>query len=138
MTGTDKPMQGGQAGIYLGWQISTKLFLSIRPVYSFLNDGRRFYSAKTVLSYSPSEKLSFSFGAMIGKRAYFFDPDYFVIYNQDETQSGWYEARAELNMTKKFTVIGFYQRTKFSSSPTLVNDYTVSYAGVGIKYAIVF
>lgn len=138
MTGTDKPMQGGQAGIYFGWQLSTKLFLSIRPVYSFLNDGRKLYSAKAILSWSPSKKLTFSFGAMIGKRAYFFDPDYFVIYNQDETQTSWYEARAELNLSKRLSVVGFYQRTEFSSSPTLVYDYTVSYAGVGVKYAIIF
>ncbi len=126
-----KSLSNNQYGLFFGSYVSDKFFLSLRPFYSALNDSRKLWSLRMKLTWFALSKLDISFAASIGHRAYFFDPEYLTIFNQDETQNAWYEARIKFKPSENFTLTAYYQYTDFTS-------YTINYLGAGVSYKFDF
>jgi hypothetical protein len=77
--------------------------------------------------FSPNDKLLLMMDGFFGKRAYYFDPDYLTIYNQDETQEGGIRIRGEFNIIKPLKVI-------LSSEYLRLEPFTIIYLTGGIRY----
>lgn len=106
--------------------LSNDLFVSIKPNYSQLSDGRKLYSLSGKFHYLLSSQLLLKAGGMIGKRAYYFDSDLLTIYNQDYTQTSLYFGQLEYSVSTSIKLISSYQRTKFQ-------NYSINYFILGIK-----
>jgi hypothetical protein len=78
------------------------------------------------MSYSPWQPLVLQLSGVLGKRAYYFDPDLLTVFNQDDTQEHLWGVRAEYTIGGVFTLIGSYQSTGFTG-------YTVNYTAVGVR-----
>ena len=120
----------------LKWQKSfdAKWSATVRPYYSELDDGRKLYSALIKVQYKNAFRLlggsptpiALRFGGMVGKRAYFFDPDNLSLYNQYETQRLQLLADASIYFWHGYSLSLMYQYNKFLT-------YSISYYTVGIK-----
>ena len=64
---------------------------------------------------------------MLGERAYFYDEDLLVIFNQDETQKKLFLGKLELNLSKNLSLPFIYQYSDFET-------YKIDYASAGITY----
>ncbi len=105
---------------------SNDFFLSIKPNYSQISDGRKLYSLSGKFHYLLSSQLLLKAGGMIGKRAYYFDSDLLTIYNQDYTQTSLYFGQLEYSVSSSIKLISSYQHTKFQ-------NYSINYFILGIK-----
>ena len=110
----------------LEWIVSQSVFLSVRPSYVRLKDGRNLTSVAAKIHFMPSHKVLLKAGVMIGKRAYYFDPDLLTIFNQDETQKDLIFGQLEYSPGKKFTLILAAQHTSFDT-------FSINYYIAGIK-----
>lgn len=106
--------------------VSNDFFLSIRPNYSQISDGRKLYSLSGKFHYLISPRLLLKAGGLIGKRAYYFDSDLLTIYNQDYTQTSLYFGQLEYSTSPSIKLISSYQYTKFK-------NYSINYFILGIK-----
>jgi len=106
--------------------LSNDLFLSVKPNYSQLTDGRKLLSVSGKVHYLLSSQLLLKAGGMIGKRAYYFDSDLLTIYNQDDTQKSLYFGQIEYSFNNSLKLITAFQRTNFQS-------YAINYFVVGLK-----
>jgi hypothetical protein len=122
-----KRLECHQTGLSGDWMIDPALSLSVSPLYTSMTDGRSFGSLSGGISYSPWQPLLLQVSGMIGKRAYYFNPDLLTIFSQDETQERLWGIRAEYVVEKAVTLIGSYQSTDFST-------YTVKYLSLGARF----
>ncbi len=100
-------------------------WLSLRPSYAWVLDGRRLWSAEVKASWQPHRNWIFRAGGMAGERAYAFDNDLLVIYNQDETQTRLLSAQAEARLWRGFWLSGQYLYTQF-------RGYSIRYLVAGL------
>jgi hypothetical protein len=106
--------------------VFNELFVSIKPNYSQISDGRKLFSLFGKFHYLLSSQLLLKAGGMIGKRAYYFDSDLLTIYNQDYTQTSLYFGQFEYSVSSSIKLISSYQHTKFQ-------NYSINYFILGIK-----
>ena len=76
-------------------------------------DGRTLYSASFRLDIHPVSDVTLKGGCMIGKRAYYFDPDVLTVYNQNETQIQNTFAQYEFSPISGVSFIASYIYSKF-------------------------
>jgi hypothetical protein len=103
-----------------------RVLLSVKPVYTYVSDGRNLFGASFRFHYLPFDKLLLKVHGFAGERAYFFDPDLLVIYNQDDTQKYLASAQLEYLLSPHFHLIGGFQHTSFGS-------YKINYYFGGIR-----
>lgn len=103
-----------------------KFFISLKPSYSNLNDGRELYSISLRMHYLVHTNFIIKAGGFAGERAYYFDSDLLTIYNQDETQK--YQFFAQLDYVPSYSIafILSYIHTGFSS-------YKINYVVAGVR-----
>lgn len=106
--------------------LSKELFLSLKPTFIKLLDGRELYSIAVKMHYQPYTDLIFKAGGFGGQRAFYFDSDLLTIFNQDETQKYLFFAQAEYSPIRQLNFILGFQNTKFTS-------YKINYFIAGIK-----
>jgi hypothetical protein len=109
------------------WIVSSKITLSLSPVYTSVSDGRELAAIMGKLTYRPFKMAALSFGAMRGKRAYYYDDNLLTIFNQDETQKSIYSVKLELNITDKFKLPAIFQQSEFE-------NYSIKYLTAGLIY----
>jgi hypothetical protein len=108
------------------WTPHPSLFLSVRPNYVRINDGRRLESMVIRVHDQPVHFLVLKFGGMIGKRAYTFDNDLFTLYNQEETQRGLVFTQADLLLSRRISAMVEYILTSF-------DGYEITYMVMGLR-----
>jgi hypothetical protein len=106
--------------------LSYHFFISFKPSYSRLLDGRNLFSAALKSHYLVNPDLLLKFGGFGGERAYYFDTDLLTIFNQDDTQRYQLFAQAEYSFFKELTIILSYQHTKFTA-------FEINYLVAGLK-----
>jgi hypothetical protein len=121
-----KTLQCHQVGLQGEWVIDPAFSVSLTPLYTTLTDGRSLVSATAGMTYSPVQPLVLQVSGVLGKRAYYFNPDLLTIFNQDETQESLWSVRAEYTIGGVATLIGSYQSTGFTG-------YTVKYLALGVR-----
>jgi hypothetical protein len=129
-------------------QIGQSLRLSLRPSYVWLLDGplsepdfsgstanykgpRHLSSVAGKVVYQPHARWKFTAGGMLGERAYYFDNDLLVLYNQNETQTGLRFVQAEARIWKDMTLLTEYIQTDF-------DEYSIEYVVLGLKSRFTF
>jgi hypothetical protein len=118
-----------QLGLQGDWLIDPALRLSVRPLYTRVTDGRSLISVTGEVTYVPWQSLLLQVSGMMGKRAYYFNPDHLTVFNQDETQKSLIAVRTEYTFTPGVTLIGSYQSAGFLG-------YSVRYATIGGRVRI--
>jgi hypothetical protein len=103
-----------------------RVLLSVKPTYTRVSDGRELFGTSLRFHYLPFDYFLFKLHGFIGERAYFFDPDLLVLYNQDETQKYLAAAQLEYFLSLNFSLIGGFQHTSFGS-------YKINYYILGIR-----
>lgn len=111
--------------------LSDEFFISFKPSYVNLIDGRNLYSAALKIHYMPVNELLFKIGGFGGERAYYFDTDLLTLFNQDDTQKYQLFAQAEYSFIKELKLIFAYQHTEF-------NSFNIDYYIAGIKANLFF
>ncbi len=101
-------------------------FLSLKPSYSNLNDGRELFSVALRLQYLFHSNFVAKAGGFAGERAYYFDSDLLTIYNQDETQKYQFFAQIDYIPLPAIAIIFSYIHTGF-------DNYSINYFVTGIR-----
>ncbi len=114
-----------QVSIGAEWVASESISLTVSPLYSTLTDGRNLFGVTVGGTFIPAAPLTIRCTGFMGARAYFFDPDLLVEYNQDATQKYLAGLSAEYSVIPELKVSCAYHVTGFS-------DYTIRYASVGL------
>ncbi|HKI77524.1 MAG TPA: hypothetical protein VKA26_03170 [Ignavibacteriaceae bacterium] len=110
----------------LEYLIDPRVYLSLKPSYVKVKDGRNLASFEARINYLPLNSFLIKAGAMFGKRAYYFDSDLLTIFNQEETQDKKYFGQVEYTPVKSFTFILSYIHSGFET-------YSINYFVAGIK-----
>lgn len=110
------------------WALSSSLFLSFKPNYTYVSDKRSLFSIAGYVSWKPTENLFLKVGGFFGKRALYFDTDLLTIYNQNDTQTKLYSVQLDYFAFKNLKITSGYQRANFSF-------YTIDYYYIGLRTA---
>lgn len=94
--------------------LSYDIFLSVKPSYTKVSDGRELYSVALKMHYLLLPDVLIKLGGFAGERAYYFDSDLLTIFNQDPTQKYQVFAQADFSITDELKFIAAYQHTKFT------------------------
>jgi len=108
-----------------------------RPNFAEVEDGRKLYSMAAKVIYMPHRRWTLSGGGFIGERAYYFDNDLLVIFNQNDTQRGSVFGEAEFHAGRGFSITAEYLYTQFDYSPVFPvpgKDYDIRYVVAGVRY----
>ena len=111
------------------WQASPKFIFSVKPLYTYVTDGRRLFSTNVKFDFPVSNIFKLSADISVGKRAYYFNPELLTIYNQDETQKTTASVRVEYQFIKAVRIIASYQYAEF-------NNFNINYFIGGIKFSL--
>ncbi len=122
-----KNLTGNQLNFTFDWIVNSKLTLSIYPNYTIVTDGRNLSSVSARVSYLPVSWFKIITGGFLGKRAYYFNPSYLTLLNQNETQTGAYNIKAEFYFVKPIDIIAAYQYLQFQK-------YKIVYFTAGLKF----
>ncbi|OGU74791.1 MAG: hypothetical protein A2V93_00850 [Ignavibacteria bacterium RBG_16_34_14] len=109
--------------------LSYDFFISIKPSYTKLYDGRNLFSAALRIHYLISPEILLKVGGFAGERAYYFDTDLLTIFNQDDTQKYQLFVQTDLSPKEDFKFILAYQHTKFTS-------FKIDYYIAGVRAAL--
>lgn len=110
----------------LEWIISRRFFLSVKPSYIKVKDGRKLTSVAARIQFLPVNQLLLKLGGMAGKRAYFFNTDLLTLFNQDETQKNQVFGQLEFSPVKNFTLVLSVQHTEFDT-------FSINYYIAGVR-----
>ena len=110
------------------WVLSSKLFLSLKPNYTYVSDKRSLFSIAGYVSWNAIGNLYIKVGGFLGERALYFDTDLLTIYNQNVTQTQLYSVQLDYVAFKNTKLTAGYQRSNFSS-------YSINYFFVGLRTA---
>jgi len=113
----------------LSWMPENTFSISLKPAYTKTDDNREGYSLGGKVFYSPYYFLNFTLSGFVGKRVFYFDPDYLTLFNQYETQRNSYGINMKIIPVKYLTVVAGYNFADFT-------DYNITYYTVGLKYII--
>jgi hypothetical protein len=106
--------------------ISNDWYFAIRPNYTSATDGRSMFSTSIRLHYALTPHIILKTGGFAGERAYYFDSDLLTVFNQYETQKHQYFFQADYFPVYNFGLIFLYQNTKFET-------YSINYFSIGTK-----
>ncbi len=120
-----------QLSLKLEYIIHPKVFLSLKPNFSKIEDGRNLYSVAYKIHYLPLPELLFKVGGFIGERAYFFDPDLLIIFNQNETQKLQVFGTVEYFPSYLLKLAVSFQHSEFAG-------YSIDYYTAGVKLNLNF
>ncbi|MFA5803535.1 MAG: hypothetical protein WC879_02725 [Melioribacteraceae bacterium] len=113
------------------WIVSTKLYLSTKPNYTYVSDKRNLFSVAGYISWNSIQDVYLKLGGFVGKRAFYFDTDLLTIYNQNETQTNLFTTQVDYIPSKNLKLTTSYQHSSFSG-------YSIDYFILGIRTAIKF
>jgi len=113
------------------WAVDPRVYLSVKPGYVKIKDGRKLTSVAAKIHYLPVNQVLIKAGGMFGQRAYYFDSDLLTLFNQNETQKKQYFGQFEYSPSSKFRIILSYQHAEFET-------YSINYYIAGIKTNITF
>lgn len=122
-----KDVSNIQLSLSFDWLISPKLTLTVAPYSSGISDGRNLYSVESFITYRFNNKFNVTAGGFAGERAYYYNPDYLIVFNQIETQKYLLKLKGEFKITPNFNLNAIFQKTKFSG-------YQITYLTAGISY----
>lgn len=125
----NKDLQCHQFGLTGEWLIDPSFSASVSPLYTTLTGGRTLKSVSAGMSFSPWQPLVIHAFGVIGKRAYYFNPENLTVFNQDETQKKLWGVRGEFLVGGAVTIVGSYQSTDFVG-------YSVEYFTIGARTRI--
>jgi len=108
-----------------------RVLLAAKPLYTSISDGRDLWGINLRVHYLPFDYFLVKLHGFIGERAYFFDPDLLVLYNQDETQKYLGALQLEYFLSLHLNLIGGFQHTSFGS-------YKINYYILGIRTNLLF
>ena len=106
--------------------LSNELFVSLKPSFTRLNDGKNLFSASLKLHYAPMTELVFKIGGFAGERAFYFDSDLLTIFNQNSIQKYQVFGQIEYSPIILFKLTAGYQHNRFA-------DFNVDYLYAGVK-----
>jgi hypothetical protein len=106
--------------------LSNELFVSLRPSFTRLNDGKNLFSASFKLHYAPMTEMVFKIGGFAGERAFYFDSDLLTIFNQNSIQKYQVFGQIEYSPIILFKLTAGYQHNRFA-------DFNVDYLYAGVK-----
>lgn len=109
--------------------LTPQIFLSFKPHFANLSDGRNLTSLGGEVTYFPFEFISLNAGGFIGKRAYFFNSDLLTLFNQNETQLNQIKGQINITPIKEVTFSAIYQKTKFET-------FSIKYLTLGATFKI--
>ncbi len=115
-----------QAALRFVYIFSYDLSVTLRPAASILSDGRKLYSLYGRVNYQPAPEIILKAGGFTGERAYYYDTDLFVLFNQNATQKYQLFAQADYIFSPAYGFSLGYQHTKF-------NGFSINYYIAGIK-----
>ena len=110
--------------------------LTARHNFTHLLDGRDLYSLSMKAVYAPRPGWIVGAGGFIGERAYYFDNDLLVLFDQNDTQRGMLFGQVEAPLWRNFSITAEYMYTEFEYFPIAGipgSDYSIRYAVAGIK-----
>jgi hypothetical protein len=108
-----------------------RVLMSVKPVYTKVSDGRSLFGVNGRLHYLPIDQLLIKLHGFIGERAYFFDPDLLILFNQDETQKYLAAIQLEYFLSYNLNFIVGMQHTSFG-------NYSINYYLAGIRTNFIF
>jgi hypothetical protein len=120
-----------QLNLKVEYIIHPKVFLSIKPNLSKIEDGRNLFSAAFKIHYLPIHELLLKAGGFTGERAYYFDPDLLTIFNQNDTQKLQLFGTVEYFPSYLLKLAVSFQHTKFAG-------YSINYYTAGVKLNLNF
>ncbi|HAB51578.1 MAG: hypothetical protein A2315_16955 [Ignavibacteria bacterium RIFOXYB2_FULL_35_12] len=106
--------------------LSNEFFISVKPNFTRLDNGKNLFSASLKLHYAPIADFLLKVGGFAGERAFYFDSDLLTIFNQNYVQKYQAFGQVEYSLLALFNVIAGYQHNKFT-------DFNVDYLYAGIK-----
>jgi hypothetical protein len=116
--------------------LNPRFSLTARHSFVQLRDGRKLYSLAMKAVYAPRPKWILAAGGFIGERAYYFDNDLLVIFDQNDTQRGMVFGQVEARVWKSVSLTAEYIYTQFDYYPIYGipgEDYSIRYLVAGIK-----
>jgi hypothetical protein len=106
--------------------LSARFSLSVRPNYCHISDGRKLFSVSFKGSWQPHNRWILQAGAVIGERAYYYDNDLLVLYNQNETQTTVEFVQADARLVRNYHLMAEYIHTSFEG-------YSIRYLVAGLR-----
>ncbi len=120
-----------QLNLKLEYIIHPQIFLSIKPNYSKIEDGRNLLSTAFKIHYLPLPELLIKAGGFAGERAYYFDPDLLIIFNQNETQKLQVFGTVEYFPSYLLKLAVSFQHSEFAG-------YSINYYTAGVRLNLNF
>jgi len=106
--------------------LSNEFFISLKPSFTKLYNGKNLFSASVKLHYAPIPELLFKVGGFAGERAFYFDSDLLTIFNQNYIQKNQVFTQIEYSPVSYLWLILGYQQTKFT-------EFKINYLVAGIR-----
>jgi hypothetical protein len=106
--------------------LSNYVFISLKPNFTRLDNGKNLFSISAKLHYAPATGLLVKVGGFIGERAFYFDSDILTIFNQNSIQKYQIFGQVEYSPIQQLSLILGYQQTQFE-------DFKINYMIAGIK-----
>jgi hypothetical protein len=122
---------GNQVTLRLDWIVSPRIYVSLRPNFTFTSANQQYYSIAGKVNFAPTSKFIIKVGGTIGERIYYFDNDLLVLFNQQEVQKYLVNLRVDYNVSDNIALIGGIQNTKFSG-------YSIYHLIIGLKTKLGF
>ncbi len=108
-----------------------RVLLSAKPLFTNVTDGRELFGVNGRVHYLPFDRFLIKAHGFYGERAYFYDPDLLVLFNQDETQKYLAALQLEYYFSNNFNLAAGFQHTSFGS-------YKINYYILGVRTNMVF
>ncbi len=112
--------------IHFYYNIYKSLWSHSTGTLTYAKWAGQFFMFRENLSFNVTDYLRVNASAGIGRRAFYFDEDLLVMYNQPDVQTASYVVGASIGVTKKIHIIPSFQYDEF-------DDYIVRYGTVGVR-----
>lgn len=106
--------------------LSNEFFISLKPNFVHLDNGKNLFSTAFKIHYAPIYDLVFKVGGFAGERMFYFDSDLLTIFNQNYIQKSQTFGQVEYSPIALLKIVAGYQHNKFT-------DFNVDYLYAGIK-----
>ena len=118
-----------QSEAIITFQPNIKSYFGASLLNTNQTDNRNLIGAEVFGSYQFIASLRLSANLFVGERAYYFDPNTFTIFNQDDTQTGNYKLQIDYLVNNNFSITGIYQKSLFK-------PYSINYFSLGLAILI--
>jgi hypothetical protein len=124
-----KNMKSYQSEAIISFHPNIKSYFGASVLNTNQTDKRNLIGTEIFGSYQLFNSIRFSASLFFGERAYYFDPNTFTIFNQDDTQTGNYKFQIDYSVNHNFTFTGIYQKSLFET-------YSINYFSLGLAILI--